>query len=200
MSNQSKPNLTSGLDNQSYRIKDELKIRKVLENQTSWNLEFTKNDKFEYDLRITQWDERPQSPTDNDVIGYVEIERSRRDKKHSWITGDIPDSWYFLSFLKRKVRQYDYQLQSWGDLKSDFDKTIYLKFNHELDNCFAASISTIEQDGEQTKWSDGTPENTYLALDKDHPDVKHGIDNCADFIQNHLTQKNTGQVKITQWG
>jgi len=200
MSKQSAPNLTSGLDEQSYRIEDELKIRKVLEAQTKWSFEFTKNDKFAYDLRITQWDEQPQSPTDNDVIGYVELERSRRDKKHSWVTGELPDSWYFLSFLQRKVRDYDYQRGSWGSLKSDFDRTIYLKFNHALDNCFAAPVATIHQDGKQTKWSDGTPKNTYLALDKDHPDVRHGIDDCVEFIQNYFTRKDPGQADIRQWG
>lgn len=199
MSEQTAPNLTSGLHKQSYRIKDELKVRSILEERTNWNIEFTKNDKFEYDLRITRWDEEPKSPTDNKVIGFVEVERSRCDKKYSWVSGEIPDSWLFLSFLQRKVRKYDYQRQSWGGLKPDFDRTIYLKFNHELDNCFAASIESIEQDGERTKWSDGTPENTYLSLDKDHADVRHGIDDCATFIRDYLTQKNTGQANINRW-
>lgn len=199
MSSDADSELTDGLEDQSYRIKDELKIRKTLEAHTDWQFEFTKNDKFAYDLEVTGWADEPRSDADHDVIGYVELERSRKDKQHSWVTGDIPDSWYFLSFLQRKVRKYDYTLRRWGGLKDDYDRTVYLKFNHALNNCFAAPVTAIYRDGEQTPWSTGDPQNTYLALDEDHPEVYVGIEECVAFIERYLTRKDPSQSDLIRW-
>lgn len=196
----SESDLTDGLDKQSYQIKDELQIRKTLEAHTDWQFEFTKNDKFAYDLKITEWAEEPRSDGDKTVIGYVELERSRADKQHSWITGGIPDGWYYLSFLQRKVREFDYRMRRWDGLKDDYDRTVYLKFNHALDNCFAAPIAAIHRDGTQTKRSDGTPENTYLALDQGHPEVHVGIEECVGFIERYLTRKDPSQSDLIRWG
>lgn len=191
--------LTDGLDKQSYQIKDELQIRKTLEAHTDWKFEFTKNDKYAYDLEVTGWADPPQSDTDNKVIGYVELERSRKDNQHSWITGDIPESWYYLSFLQRKVREYDYRLRKWRGLKDNYHQTVYLKFNHALDNCFAAPITAIHRDGNQTKRSDGSPQNTYLALSSGHPEVHIGIRDCVSFIERYLTRKDPSQADLERW-
>jgi len=191
--------LTDGLDKQSYQIEDELKIRKTLEAHTDWQFEFTKNGKYAYDLEVTGWADSPQSDTDNQVIGYVEIERSRNDKEHSWVTGDIPDSWYYLSFLQRKVRKYDYRLEKWCGLKDHYDQTVYLKFNHALNNCFVAPITAIHRDGNRTKRSDGSPQNTYLALNHGHSKVHIGINDCVAFIKRYLTRKDPSQSDLEQW-
>jgi len=185
------------LDSQSYEIKDELKIRKVLEQHTEWNFVFNKNTEYQYDLAITEWGSEPTDHSDNEVIGYVELERSRRDKKHSWVTGEIPNTWYYLSFLQRKVRDYDHRRNCWQGLKDDYNRTVYLKFNHALDNCFSAPIEAIHLDGEATKMSDGSYNNTYLKLDSDHPDVRHGVKDSVEFIQKYLTQRKTGQSSLT---
>ena len=66
-----KGNLTDGLEKQSYEIQDELKIRKTLERHTDWQFELTKNSKFAYDLRITEWDDEPATDDDNRGLGYV---------------------------------------------------------------------------------------------------------------------------------
>jgi hypothetical protein len=195
-----KGNLTDGLDKQSYEIQDELKIRKILENHTDWQFEFTKNDKFAYDLRITEWDDEPASDSDNRVLGYVELERARKDKPTSWITGDIPDSWVFLSFLKRKVRRFDHNTQSWRGIKQDYDRTVYLKFNHALDNCFAAPIESIYLHGETTPYSDGSRTGSYLSLEMDHPDVHYGIDECVSFVEDYMTQREPQQKPLVGWG
>ena len=193
-------NLTDGLDKQSYEIQDELKIRKILERHTDWQFEFTKNDKFAYDLRITEWDDEPASDTDNRVLGYVELERARKDKPSSWITGDIPDSWVFLSFLKRKVRRFDHATQSWRGIKEEYDRTVYLKFNHALDNCFAASIESIHRYGQPTPRSDGSRTGSYLSLDMDHADVHYGIDGCVTFIEDYMTRREPQQKPLVGWG
>lgn len=191
--------LDDGLDKQSYQIKDELKIRKVLEEHTDWKFEFTKHDKYDYDLQITEWDSEPAGPDDCSILGFVELERSRSDNEYSWITGDIPDGWHFYSFLERKVRDYDYTLRCWQGLKDDYNKTFYLKFNHALDNCFAAPIAVIYRDGRRTKRSDGHPRRTTLALDLDHPEVETGISECIDYIEEYLSQTAHDQETLLRF-
>ena len=195
--------LDDGLDKQSYEIKSELKIRKVLESHTDWRYEFTKNDRYDYDLRITEWDAEPGGPEDCRTLGFVELERARNDRPKSWVSGEVPyDDWYYYSFLERKVHTFDYDLWRWGGLKDDSEETVYLKFNHELDNCFAAPIKSIHRDGTRTKRSDGNPKRTTLKLGFDHPDVHTGIEECVSFIQDYLSKpaKPNEPDDITAWG
>jgi len=188
------------LDDVNYEIKDELKIRKVLEKHTDWDFEFTKNDQYQYDLTIYQWDDDPQTRDDQKVIGYVELERCRRDRDKSWVMGAVPDNWYYLSFLQRKVRDYDWRAERWTGLKDDYDRTVYLKFNHAMTNCFAAPIEAIHRDGTNTKRSDGGYNSTYLKLEKDHPEVEYGIKSCVGFIKGYLTRREPGQTDLLSWG
>jgi len=194
-----KQDFSDDLDSQSFEIKDELKIRKVLEQHTEWNFVFNKNTEYQYDLAITEWGDEPKDQSDNEIIGYVELERSRRDKEHSWVTGDIPNSWYYLSFLQRKVRSFDHRQKCWQGLKQNYDRTVYMKFNHALDNCFAAPVETIHRDGEPTKMSDGSYNNTYLKLNTDNPDVHVGVNESVEFIQEYLTRRSTGQSSLTSF-
>lgn len=194
-----KSNFTDGLNKQSYEIESELRIRNTLEKHTNWRFEFTKNDKYAYDLKVRQWDTQPRSDESNEIIGYVEIERSRGDKSKSWVTGDVPNSWPYLTFLQRKVKNYDYVRGCWDGLKSEHKNTVYLKFNHAMDNCFATPITVIHQDGRQTKRSDGSPNGTYLQLSKDHDSLYYGIENCVSFITTYLTQKKESQSSISNW-
>jgi hypothetical protein len=191
--------LTAGLEEQSYDYKDELEIRKILEAHTNWQFEFTKNDQYAYDLRITEWDSQPRSPDDNRTLGFVELERSRSDKDDSWVTGEIPDSWYFYSFLMRKVRKWNPHTQRFGGLKDEFRRTIYLKFNHAMDNCFAAAVADIYHHGQRTPWSDGTKENTYLKLDLSNPAVTVGIEESVGFIESYLSNYSNGQRTVFEW-
>jgi len=188
------------LDDVEYEFKDELKIRKVLEDHTDWKFEFTKNDQYQYDLTIYQWDDEPRTPDDHEVLGYVELERCRRDRDKSWVMGAVPDNWYYLSFLQRKVRDFDFDSQSWQGLKDDHERTVYLKFNHAMTNCFAAPIATIYRDGTTTKRSDGGYNSTYLKLDKDHAAVEYGIQSCVSFIEDYLTRREPEQSNLLSWG
>jgi hypothetical protein len=185
--------LTDGLEKQPYQIKDELKIRKILETHSSWQFEFRKYDKYEYDLSVRKWADSPEDCDANRVIGYVELERSRGDKKYSWVSGDIPDSWVFISFLKRKVNQFDTLTKQWGPVKSKYDKTVYLKFNHQMDNCFCVPVEVIHEHGEVTPRSDGSRSNTYLSLETDNPQIRFGINNCVSFIESYLTDDEREQ-------
>lgn len=199
MSSDTRPQLTNGLDKQSYEIKDELRMRRQIESSTDWRFAFQKNIKYRYDLTVTRWADEPEDRTDSELAGYIELERSRKDREHSWVSGSIPDSWYFYSFLKRKVNQFNKETQSWGTVKPHFDQTVYLKFNHRLGNCFAAPVKAIHEDGNHTPWSDGTKENTYLSLELDDDRVRTGIDECAAFIEEFFDTddpKPSGEVGL----
>lgn len=189
--------LDANLDEQSYDIKDELEIRKLLEEHTEWDLEFTKNEKYSYDLRLYQWDEDPTGPDSRTLFGYVELERADRD---GWLMGGIPDNWVYYSFLERKIRDYDYTLECWGGLKQHYRRTIYLKFNHVYDNCFAAPVATIFHDGFITGRSDGSPTNTYRALPMNHPHVHVGIESVVTFIDSYLSSVQDGQTSLVGFG
>lgn len=188
--------LDDGLDQQSYDIKDELKMRKQLEAHTDWEFEFTKNDTYAYDMRVYEWDAQPRTPDDRTVFGYIELERA---KKSGWCTGDVPDNWIYLSFLERKIRDYDYKHGRWSGLKENYRQTVYLKFSHALDNCFVAPVASIHRDGWQTKRSTGTPTNTYRALQFEHPDVRFGIENAVTFIEEYLGQIDDDQTGLEQY-
>lgn len=188
--------LDDGLDRQSYEIKGELEIRKLLESNTDWDFEFRKNEKYAYDLCIHQWDSEPSGPSDNNVIGYIELERARRDKPKSWVTGDIPNGWHFYSFLERKIRDYDYEKACWEGLQSDHSRTVYIKFNHALDNCFAAPVTTIYREGEITKRSDNTPKNTYRKLGFNNDSVAVGISESINLVEDWLNRSNDDQQTL----
>lgn len=193
--------LDAGLDKESYEIKDELKIRKALEGETDWQLEFTKNSKFDYDLRVFVWDDNPRGPESKNLLGFIEVERT--SKTSDWITGDIPDSWWYYSFLERKIRQYDHRFtgrSAWGDPIEDYQRTVYLKFNHSMDNCFMAPITTIYHDGTHTKRSDWSRTNTYRKLSFYHPDVTVGLDESLSAIQEYLIRQQNGQESILSYG
>lgn len=188
--------LDEGLEQESYAIEDELRIRKKLEQNTNWDFEFTKNDKYQYDMRLYRWSSNPSSPDDREVFGYIELERAR---KTGWCTGDVPDNWVYITFLERKIRDYDYKRGAWDGLKDDYQRTVYLKFNHALDNCFVAPIASVHRDGNQTKRSTGSPTDTYRALPFDHPDVQFGIGNAVEFIEDYLSSVDAEQTGFEEF-
>lgn len=185
------------LDEQSYEIIDELKIRKEIETQTDWSYEFTKGGTYDYDLEIHRWPKEPDSQEDRHLFGYLELERADHKQNESWISGDLPDSWSFLSFLQRKIYQWESDCATYenGDsvggfsretLKPEYRRAVYLKYNHTMDNCFAAPIPTIVKDGSGTPWSDGTYNWSFLSLPKDHKQVAVGPEECVELITEFL--------------
>lgn len=201
MSSDRSVDYSDDLGEQGYEIRDELEMRKVLEQHTDWMFVFNKHEEYEYDMRIKEWDEQPRTNEDSSTLGFVELERSRCDKSKSWITGDIPEDWPFLSFLKRKVLKYDHHQGNWRGLKENYQRTVYLKFNYAMDNCFAAPVEAIHRDGSETKHSDGSYNNSYLSLDEFHPDVYVGIEDCVAFIEEYLHDRSDeNQAQLANWG
>lgn len=173
------------LSEQSYEIKDELKIRGILESRTDWSYEFTKNSKYEYDLQLFRWRDPPEGPDDRQHVGYVEIERANDES--DWQSGPVPEYWPELRFCRRKID--DGRPPTWRGPKDESERTVYLKFNYEVDNCFAAAIPHIRDYGEKTYWPPGkeTRNSAFYALSPDSDAIAFGIDECIDLIQEYLT-------------
>jgi hypothetical protein len=181
-------------DDVDYNIEVELKIRKVLEENTDWNFEFNKNDeRYEYDIKFFRWEEDDSGTLQKNHYGYVELERARK-----WKTGEKPDNWKYYSFLERKVLDYDHRTKSWQDPKDNYERTIYLKFNQLLDNCFAAPVQSIYRDGKRTKRSTGEYNDTYRKLPFSHGDVVEGIQGCVEYIDQFLCNQE-GQSKLGEF-
>lgn len=179
---------------QSYEIIEELQIRQILETRTNWQYEFTKNSRYDYDLQLFNWGQTPRDDESRELIGYVEIEVANEDS--DWQTGALPESWNTVNLLARKVYEYNGRAASpqWGGPKEDYWRTIYLKFNHQLDNCFAVAVDDAHRavqyrGGQLMTLYDDNPRNwTFLKLDPEDESITYGIDACVQFITDHLTQ------------
>jgi len=185
------------LGSQSYEIEDELKVRGILEERTDWNFEFTKNSKYAPDLQLHNWGDEPTQPDDRDLTGYIEIEVTHTES--DWQTGAVPDSWPEIRFLKRKIRQYDYDRRSWGALKQTARQTVYLKFNHELDNCFAAPVERVYYDGYEKSWDGGGPSWEFFCLPPTHDSITYGIHDCVRFIEDYFDQLEDDQASLSEF-
>lgn len=183
------------LSDEDYEIVNELKLRKKLEAGSDWRYEFTKQTKYGYDLELYRWPPSSDAPDDRELFGYIELERASIDKSSCpWVTGDLPDAWVYLSFLKRKVYQWDWDTGRFTEeLKQNARRALYLKFNHSMDNCFVAPISVIAKDGSLTKKSDGSRTNTYLSLDVSHSEVRTGVNESIEFAEEYLTSFDAAQ-------
>jgi hypothetical protein len=185
------------LSKESFELRDELKIRNVLEDHTDWRYEFTKNSKYEYDLQLFQWSDPPRNPDDRKLMGYVEIERTSRSS--DWQSGDLPSHWPELRFCRRKIDTG--RPPSWKAPKDNYAQTIYLKFNHSIDNCFAAPLPWIRTYGESVYWPDNkrTRESAFYALPRDSDHIKHGINNCIKLIKEYLTTQRKHQMQVNEF-
>jgi hypothetical protein len=182
-----------------YGIQSELQVRKILERETDWKYEFTKNDKYDVDMQLFDWGEPPCDADSRSLTGYVEIEVA--SESSDWQTGEIPEYWPHVSFLKRKVRCWDNLRRSWGGLQQKARQTMYLKFNHELDNCFVAPVVRIFHDKqcEKTRRDASPPSKRQdvLCLPPDHESVTWGISDSIDAIVDYFDRIETEQQSLT---
>lgn len=185
------------LEQQSYDIESELRVRKILEQKTDWQFEFTKNSKYAPDLQLHDWGDHPDSPEDRDLTGYIEIEVTNAES--DWQTGSIPESWTTINFLKRKVREFDYHTQRWGELKKTARQTVYLKFNHGLDNCFAAPVERVYYDGHEQSWNGGGPQWEFFCLSPGHDSITYGIHDSVRFIEDYFDRLEDNQSSLSHF-
>lgn len=164
-----------------YDIEPELRARNILEQHTEWDTVINRNDDiYDTDLECYRWNDG-MGEWRRELIGYVEIEQA--DK---WYGKSYPDNWVYLTFLERKVHDWDSALQRFDGLVNGGEKTVYLKFNQEFTNCFAAPVRDIHLNGSRTKRSDGSRQGSTLALNFEHESIRTGIDECAEFITEYF--------------
>lgn len=193
------------LDKATTVIKDELKIRNRLEQETDYRIEFSKNpNKYGYDLEYYRWEFNGDGEHDKVRCGFVELERG-----DSWTQFKVPSrsDWGSFNFLRRKTHEYDWDLGVWSDSKEHAPVTVYCKFNAEMTNCFAAPISAIIRDGTPTVRSDGSYYDSYLKLPRGHDDVHVGLEETVEFLDDFMSSSPAviadrvgDKEDITEWG
>jgi len=177
----------------SYDIEDEIKMEKELEKHVPWYVKLRKNtsDKYGYDIRYSRWHfYETETAVDAELKqeGFIELERSSQ----RWLSGDLPDSYVYYSFLERKLSEFDWIKNEWCGPKDHFEKAVYLKFNYEMDNCFCAPVAHIRRFGEETKFSTGEYNDTYRKLDFGDPGVATGIEESVKFIDGFMRSLGRG--------
>jgi hypothetical protein len=190
------------MSSDGYGIKNELEVRKLLERNTDWCFEFTKNDKYEVDLQVFDWGEPPIDAESRSLVGYIEIEVA--SNKSDWQSGDIPSFWNHVSFLKRKIRNWDYNRGRWGSMRPKARQTMYLKFNNSLDNCFVAPVERIYHDFgyEKTRTQYARPpsrEQDVLCLHPDHDIITWGVNESIDAIESYFDELDGEQQSLSSF-
>jgi hypothetical protein len=186
------------LSQQSYEIEDELRVRGILEERTDWSFEFTKNSKYAPDLELHDWGDDPRQPSDRELSGFIEIEVAHDDS--DWQSGDVPANWTTINFLRRKVVEYNYDVGGWRDLKDSARRTVYLKFNHNIDNCFVAPVERVFHDGNIQSYRDGGPNWEFYCLPPNHDSITYGIHDSIQFIESYFDQLEDNQTSLSQFG
>jgi hypothetical protein len=189
------------MSSDDYGIKSELKVRQVLEERTDWSYEFTKNSKYQVDMQLFDWGEPPIDAESRSLVGYVEIEVANADS--DWQTGEIPDYWPEVSFLKRKIRTWDYNRSRWGSIQPEARQTMYLKFNHELDHCFVAPVERVYHDhGRETTRGNAQPpsrEQDVYCLHPQHDSITWGIHDSIRAIEDYFDALDGDQQSLSQF-
>ena len=177
------------LIDESFEIDDELRIRQLLDYNTSYLYIFDKSDdKYGYDIESYKYTVFPSGDYRKDFLGYIEVERSKQ-----WNTFDIPNNWYCISFLKRKVYEYDWSNNHFTDKAKFYNQTFYLKFNKDLTNCFTQSMEYIFTNGKDSKrnYKNGKLRgynDQYIELKKH--EVVFGIKESLSFIEGVFNESN----------
>lgn len=169
----------------SYEITGELKLRKVIESNTDYSLEFCKNDdKYGYDLickkLVVNGDHWRR-----DIVGYVELEIS-----DNWIDS-YPAYWKTYSFLARKAFYWDYNSNEFYSdrLKNaDTNRTIYVISNKSMTDMVVAKMTDVAQGEMVVNGYDSESERkkTFLRFDLKDTRIIRGLENTMQFINNYF--------------
>lgn len=198
-----------------YNFHDELKIRKVLEANSDYKFEFTKNpDKKDTDIKFYKW-EFDGVDWIKQHYGYIELERA-----DSWVvdnslntqpgqsiefTALFPDDWVWsggevpnCTFLKRKIYEFDWERGRFTDTpKPNYQRTVYIKFDNSIQECFAAPIIGLLNHATTTPRSDDTQYNgSQVVLPADHSEVYVGLDNVMVFLDEFMNHQSSSQGRF----
>ncbi len=164
----------------SYNIKEELILRKKLENLTNWQIEFNQNyeNKFDYDLKCYKHKTvNTEVGFKKEFMGFVEVEHSP-----SWNCFEFPERFDF-TFLKRKVFVWDFIKKNWLDQpKKDYEKTIYVRVNKDYSNCISINCKDLYKCNNEKVLNFGGRLNTFIVPDKKY--VTFGYKKTIDLILN----------------
>ena len=155
----------------NYNIEEELRIRKILEELTPWNIELNQNyeDKYGYDLKFYKHIEtKTDTGFKKELLGFIEVEACPPGgySARAWTEHKFPD-YLELSFLKRKVFKWDKTNNCWSkEPKEDYEKVIYLKVNPNYTNCYAINLKSLVNNHWISKRSDGTYNNTFMVTER----------------------------------
>jgi len=171
------------LSTQNFEITEELQVRKILEYNTNYEWVFNKNNnKYEYDLKAWKYNIYKDGRYEPIFKGYIEIEIGR-----GWNEFDWPNHKYqVVSFLKRKIYNFDWNTNEWKDTKNYIDKTFYLKFNNDKTNCLCLLIDDIIIYGRPSNRDQEHDKYKQSFIEVDIKDVIWGIKNCIDYINDKL--------------
>ncbi len=188
--------------NVSYDITDELIIRKILEKSSNYKYEFSKNENvYGCDLKMYMYE-----PNGNEwsrsLVGMIEVEKAL-----TWKGKNIPENWYCISFLKRKLFKYNWSGYEFMDVPKYNDLTFYLKFNKDYSNCFCQRMDVIVDKGKDSYRNtfdsyilESNYNGSYWEVNKEF--VVFGINECIEFITNELKnhkatqQLNDDKIKV----
>ena len=172
--------------NNPYSVKSELQVRKILEANTDYRLEFTKNeDPIGYDLKVN-FLQLLNNDWRKQFKGYIEVEVST-----SWKEGaTYPMRWNSYSFLTKKVLLFDrfnnkftpYPKYSWDIEK----RTIYLIFSKDLKGCYAANLGAVRNFANtvfEEKYKDNVVAGTFSRVPRNQGVVCFQLPEVVGLVQ-----------------
>lgn len=177
-----------------YSIENELRVRKWLEDITGHQFEFRRNsDQCGYDIQNFYYDKVGSNKFQQRFNCFIEVEDTP-----IWVNGVYPRHWRSYSFLRRKVDEFDWDWNVFTEsLKTDADKTIYLKVAGDMSDMCCAAITDIKKFGKLTRRGKKDFSNDYTAfvyefpLDNSDGIVSRGVDECSDYIIQFINSHTT---------
>ena len=105
--------------------------------------------------------------------GYVEVARALNNSPHSWIDGNLPrDDWYFISIPASRING------------KATEKSVFVKFNHSMNNCFAIHLSKVPRKlTPRSKDANGDADRNFYTVEFGNNSYVTGIENAARLIE-----------------
>jgi len=177
--------MTFNIDNESFDIKDEIKVSEIL-NSHSDKFFTNKNMLDPYDFDLNCFNKKNE-----EHIGFIEVEISNYDK--------LEGIGWEHSFLKRKIYEWDWEKKCYTDkLRKYYEQTVYIKFNKNLGltDCICCDINTIKNFREDVQEKTGNDrQDKVFRTSKYDKRVAVGIGNCIEYIERKFIEFN----KLDSW-
>jgi len=172
----------------SYDVEVELDVRQWLEMGTDRRFECHRSEvKIETDIKVYRF--KTGLDWDKHLCAYIEVEEGS-----SWAGEHLPDNWYCISLLARKIYKFNWRQNQWtNELVDNADNTIYLKVSRDFHGMFCVKITDAAKYGKGSYGKKGLAQlrnDTYVDLPINHACIVHGKTNCLKFINDFLNRKS----------